>query len=221
MMERVARRWAFGFVLATALFVAPGCGGIGQTVHLNVQQKQMAAPSPYLDPEPVQIVIEPFEDQRVDKNSLGFRTHLWGGVTYFDLAGDRPGEAIAQALADRLRTRGWKNRSWRVRLASGIGTTNSKDADIIISGQLLAASVTAKSRFFSTMMTTTTKIVITARNISDQSTTIRNIEEAQSDTAIWFGEEDLEQLLVMTLQDGFDRYLADTTIAHKTLRSAR
>jgi len=174
-----------------------------------------------MEPEPVRIVIEPFEDRRLEKNRLGLRTHLWGGVSYFNVAGERPGDAIAQALADRLKTRGWKDRAWTVRLASSGAVTNLNDADIVISGQLLDFSANARSRLFSTVVTTSSKMVITAKNIGDQSSTIRAVEGAQRDTVVWFSEDDVQQLLAATLKDGIDRYLADTTIEQKALRPAR
>jgi hypothetical protein len=169
----------------------------------------------------VRIVIEPFEDRRLEKSRLGLRTHLWGGVTYFNVAGERPGEVVAQALADRLKTRGWKDRAWTVRMASSGAVANPNDTDIVISGQLLDFSANAKSRLFSTAVNTSSKLVITARNLGDQSSTTRGIEGAQRDTVVWFSEDDVQQLLSATLKDGIDRYLDDTTIAQKALRPVR
>jgi hypothetical protein len=142
-------------------------------------------------------------------------------VSYFNVVGDRPGDVIAQALADRLKTRGWKDRVWTVRVASNGAVTSLNDADIVISGQLLDFSANAKSRLFSTVVNTSSKMVITARNIGDQSLTIRGVEGAQRDTVVWFSEYDVQQLLSATLKDSIDRYLADTTIEHMALRPAR
>jgi len=61
-------------------------------------------------------------------------------------------------------------------VASSGAVTNLNDADIVISGQLLDFSANAKSRLFSTVVTTSSKMVITARNIGDQSSTIRGVE---------------------------------------------
>ena len=196
-----------------------GCGGTGKTFYLDLQQKQAVAQ--FMEPEPVRIVIESFEDLRLEKNRLGLRTHLWGGVTYFNVAGERPGDVIAQALVDRLKTRGWKDRAWTVRVASSGAVKNLNDADIVISGQLLDFSANAKSRLFSTVVNTSSKLMITARNIGDQSATVRNIEGAERDTVVWFSEDDVQQLLATTLKDCIDRYLTDTTIEHKTLRPVR
>ena len=196
-----------------------GCGGTGKTFYLDLQQKQAVAQ--FMEPEPVRIVIESFEDLRLEKNRLGLRTHLWGGVTYFNVAGERPGDVIAQALVDRLKTRGWKDRAWTVRVASSGAVKNLNDADIVISGQLLDFSANAKSRLFSTVVNTSSKLMITARNIGDQSATVRNIEGAERDTVVWFSEDDVQQLLATTLKDCIDRYLTDTTIEHKALRPVR
>ena len=218
-MKQTMERLSVGIVLVASLLMGVGCGGTGKTVYLDVQQKQAAAQ--YMEPEPVRIVIVSFEDRRPEKSRLGVRSHLWGGVTYFNVAGERPGDVIAQALADRLKTRGWKDRAWTVRVASSGAVTNLNDADIVISGQILDFSANAKSRVFSTVLNTSSKMVITARNLGDQSTTIRNVEGAQRDTVVWYSEDDMQQMLAATLKDGIDRYLADTMIEQKALRPAR
>jgi hypothetical protein len=218
-VKQTRGRLGVGIVLTASLLMGVGCGGTGKTFYLDLQQKQAAAQ--YMEPESVRIIIEPFEDRRLEKNRLGLRTHLWGGVTYFNVAGERPGDVIAQALVDRLKTRGWKDRAWTVRVASSGAVTNLNDADIVISGQLLDFSANAKSRLFSTVVNTSSKMVITARNIGNQSSTTRNVEGAERDTVVWFSEDDVQQLLATTLKDSIDRYLADTTIEHKALRSVR
>ena len=141
-----------------------------------------------------------------------------GRGDHFSLAGERPGDVIAQALADRLTTRGWKDRAWTVRVASSGVVADLNDADIVISGQLLDISANAKSRFFSTVVNTSGKMMITARNLGDQSTTTRTVEGVQRDTVVWFNDADVQQLLAATLKDGIDRYLTDTTIEQKALR---
>lgn len=218
-MKQTMGRLGVGIVLTTSLLMGAGCGGTGKTVYLNLQQKQAAAQ--FVEPESVKIVIEPFEDRRLERNRVGLRTHVWGGVTYFNVAGERTGDVIAQALADRLATRGWKDRPWTVRVASSGAVTNLNDADIVISGQVLDFSANAKSRLFSTAVTTSSKLVLTAKNIGDQSSTTRGVEGAQRNTVVWFSEDDVQQLLVETLKDGIDRYLAETMIEHKALRPAR
>ena len=203
-------------LFGVGLTLSAGCGGSGQTVHFDVLPPQQ--PVQQAEPEAVKIVIEPFEDRRADKHRIGMRTHLWGGVTNFNVTGEKPGEVYAQALADRLRGSGWLDRSWDVRVAPAGSTPN---ADIVISGQIFEFSANAKSRMFSTYLTTSNKLTISARNNVDHSSTSRGLESAQSDTVVWFSEEDVERLVVATIKDTIDRYLADTTISQRALRPKR
>jgi hypothetical protein len=218
-VNQTRERLGLGIVLTASLLIGTGCGGTGKTFYLDLQQKQAVAQ--YQELEPVRVVIEPFEDRRQENNWLGVRTHLWGGVTYFNVVGERPGDVIAQSLADRLKTRGWKGRAWTVRMASSGAVASLNDADIVISGRLLDFSANAKSRFFSTVVSTSSKMVITAKNLGDQSATIRTVEGAQRDTVVWFSEADVQQLLAATLKDSIDRYIDDTTINQKALRPTR
>jgi hypothetical protein len=207
-----------GLIIA-ALFSAgliAGCGGTGRTFYMDLQQK--APPAQYVEPESVRIVVEPFDDRRLDKTRLGMRTHLWGGVTYFQVAGERPGHVVAQALVDRLKTRGWRDRAWNVSIAAPGSVT---DADIVISGQIVDLSANAKSRLFSTVLTTSLKMVITARNVGDLTTTMRSVEGAQHDTVVWFSDNDIQELTATTLRDGIDRFIVDTTIEQRALRPSR
>jgi hypothetical protein len=203
-------------VLSLGLLVSSGCGGSGQTFYLDVLPKQQ--PAQMADPETVKIVIEPFEDRRVEKNRIGMRTHLWGGTTYFNVAGEKPGQVYAQALAERLQARGWQDRAWNVKVASA---GSSPDADIVISGQIFEFAANAKSRLFSTYITTSNKLTITARNNVDRSSTNRSIEGSQSDTVVWFAEDDVKQLMAVTIKDTLDRYLSDTTILQRAVRPSR
>jgi hypothetical protein len=208
-------RHVAGVGLIGVMVMMAGCGGKGETRYLDVRTPTAAAPSP--EQEPVRIVIEPFEDRRADKTRVGQRTHLWGGVTVFNVAGEHPGEVIAQALADRLKSRGWRGRPWKVQVGQSAALP---DADIVISGQVSEFSATAKSRVFSTVINASNKFSIQARNLSDSSTTIRSVEGAQRTTVFWFAEEDVQELLAATLKDGIDRFIADTMVTDRALRPA-
>jgi hypothetical protein len=209
-------RVGLAMVLSLGLLASSGCGGSGQTFYLDVLPKQQ--PAQMADPETVKIVIEPFEDRRVEKNRIGMRTHLWGGTTYFNVAGEKPGQVYAQALAERLQARGWQDRAWNVKVAPA---GSSPDADIVISGQIFEFAANAKSRLFSTYITTSNKLTITARNNVDRSSTNRSIEGSHSDTVVWFAEDDVKQLMAATMKDTLDRYLSDTTILQRAVRPSR
>lgn len=203
-------------LLLLGVWVSSGCGGSGKTFYFDVapkQQQQQVA-----EPDGVKIVIEPFEDRRADKSRIGMRTHLWGGTTYFNVAGEKPGQVYAQALAERLQTKGWQDRAWNVQVAPA---GSVPDADIVISGQIFEFTANAKSRAFSTYMTTSNKLTITARNNVDRSSTSRSLESAQSDTVFWFAENDVKQLMTATVKDTLDRYLSDTKISQRALRPSR
>lgn len=214
-MKSMMLRQVMGVSLVGVMAVMAGCVGEGKTRYLDVRTPTAAAPSP--EQEPVKIVIEPFEDRRDDKTRVGQRTHLWGGVTVFNVTGERPGEVIAQALADRLKNRGWRGRPWKVQVGR---SADAPDADIVISGQVQEFSATAKSRVFSTVINASNKFSIQARNVGDTSTTIRSVEGAQRTTVFWFAEEDVQELLAATLKDGIDRFIADTMVADRALRPA-
>lgn len=203
-------------MMGLCVSVVAGCAGKGEVRYLDLSMKPPAAQMAVT--EPVKIVIEPFEDRRLEKGRIGMRSHLWGGVTYFNIAGERPGEFVAQALADRLRNRGWHERAWNVRVAPAGSVA---DADIVITGQLFEFSANAKSRVFSTAITTNSKLTIQAHNQADKSTTTRSVEGSQTRTVFWFDEDDVQELLAATLKDGIDRIIADTMIEQKSLRPAR
>jgi len=215
-VRQIGRHYGLIVAVLFSAGVVAGCGGTGRTFYMDLQQKVPTAQ--YVEPEPVKILVEPFDDRRLEKTRLGMRTHLWGGVTYFQVAGERPGEVVAQALADRLKTRGWRDRSWNVRMAPAGPTT---DADIIISGQIFEFTAGAKSRVFSTVLSTSLKLVITARNVGDRTSTMRSVEGAQHNTVIWFSDDDIQTLTAATLQDDIERYIVDTAIEQRALRPSR
>ena len=215
-MKRLSVRTTLVLGLTIAVLTVSGCAGKGELRYLDLHMKQPAAQ--FAEMEPVKIAIEPFEDRRVEKSRVGMHSHLWGGVTYFNVVGERPGDVITQALADRLKACGWRERAWNVHVSPAGSVT---DADIVISGQVQDFSANAKSRAFSTLIDTNSRFTIRARNLGDKSTTTRSVEGVQSRTVFWFDEDDVQELLSATLKDGIDRFIADTMIEQKGLRPAR
>ena len=215
-MDKVGAISGAVMMLAVGMLMTSGCTGSGETVRLDVVPKQ--APAQMAEPDAVKVVIEPFEDRRVEKGRVGMRTHLWGGVTYFNVSGEKPGDVYAQALAERLRARGWHDQSWDVRVVPP-GSTNG--ADIVITGQILDLSANAKSRVFMTDLTASSKVTISARNNSDKSATNRIVESAQTHRVFWFSEEDLQELLMTTIKDTVDRYVGDTTVSQRAVRPTK
>ncbi|MBL8072304.1 MAG: hypothetical protein JNM35_14535 [Nitrospira sp.] len=203
--------------VALGLAVLLGCAGTGEMVSLNLQTQQPFAQSSQT--EPLKIVIEPFEDLRTDRSKIGQRTHLGGGVTNFNVSGGAPGVTIAEALAETLRVRGWNRRGWDARVVqAGVGVSG---ADIVIGGEIRDFSTNAKSRVFNTKLTGESRLVVKARNLADDSSTVRNIQGEQTKLVFWFTSEDVETLMSGLLQDGIERFITDTKIEGRTLKSAK
>ncbi len=203
--------------IAVGLALLWGCAGTGEMVSLNVQPQQPFVQSG--QPEPLKIVIEPFEDLRAEKSRIGQRTHLGGGVTNFNVSGGQPGVTIAEALAETLRQRGWNRRGWDARVVqSGVAISG---ADIVIGGEIREFSANAKSRVFNTKLTGESRLVIRVKNLADDSTTQRNIQGEQTKLVFWFTSEDVETLMSGLLQDGIERFLTDTKIEGRALKSAK
>ena len=203
--------------VAVGLALLLGCAGTGEMVSLNLQTQQPFAQSSQT--EPLKIVIEPFEDLRTDRSKIGQRTHLGGGVTNFNVNGGAPGVPIAEALAETLRQRGWNRRGWDARVVqAGVGVSG---ADIVIGGEIRDFSTNAKSRVFNTKLTGESRLVIKARNLADDSSTVRNIQGEQTKLVFWFTSEDVETLMSGLLQDGIERFITDTKIEGRTLKSAK
>lgn len=203
--------------VAAGLALLLGCAGTGEMVSLNLQTQQPFAQSSQT--EPLKIVIEPFEDLRADRSKIGQRTHLGGGVTNFNVSGGAPGVTIAEALAETLRQRGWNRRGWDARVVqAGVGVSG---ADIVIGGEIRDFSTNAKSRVFNTKLTGESRLVIKAKNLADDSSTVRNIQGEQTKLVFWFTSEDVETLMSGLLQDGIERFITDTKIEGRTLKSAK
>jgi len=210
---RIASQWC----LAVGLALLWGCAGTGEMVSVNVQPQQPFVQSG--QPEPLKIVIEPFEDLRADRAKIGQRTHLGGGVTNFNVTGGSPGVTVAEALAEALRWRGWNRRGWDARVVqSGVGVSG---ADIVIGGEILNFSANAKSRVFNTKLTGESRLVIKVKNLADDSSTQRNVQGEQTKLVFWFTSEDVETLMSGLLQDGLERFIADTKIEGRGLKSVK
>ena len=80
---------------------------------------------------------------------------------------------------------------------------------------------TRTSRRAIVKLTGESRLVIRAKNLVDGSSTQRNIQGEQSKLVFWFTSEDVEALMSGLLQDGIDRFLADTKIEGRALKSAK
>ena len=192
-----------------SIITLAGCAGKGEVIPLQIhpimtKSEAVSKPAPTL-----RVAIGPIEDSRLYKTGLGVRTHLWGGVSYFDVAGGNPADVVAQALADYLAAKGWQ--------VTTRGTSDT-GADVVLTGKILDFSVHAKSRVGFTEVTTKTKLALQVRNVADGSTVRMTLNGSGGDDVFWFDEEDAQTVVNDVLTDSFSKLVQDTTVENKLLR---
>ncbi len=211
MSRRGRQQWGAGTALAVALLALSACAGTGDMVNLDVNVRPMQQ-EVALD-ETVKIVVEAFQDQRPDQTRLGLRTHLGGGVTYFNVPGGKSGEAVAEALADYLRHKGWQVGVKKPGLTAAEGRT-----DILLSGTIRELWATAKSRFGSTKLDVKSSIVVKAHNQVDGSQTSITLDGAATDTVWFFSPEKLQDLINSVLKDSYHKLMMDARVENRAWR---
>jgi hypothetical protein len=185
-----------------------GCAGTGEVIPLRLHVVPIGTKKAVKPAEPPKVVIGEFVDGRSVQTGLGVRTHLWGGVSYFDVPGSKPADTVARLLADYLRANGWNV------LKEG----STERADVVLTGKILELFVHAKSRVGFTEMTTKTKLAIQAKNLSDDSIVRMTLNGAGSEDVFWFDREDLEKVVNEVLTDRFGKLVQDTTVVNRMLR---
>ncbi len=210
-MKGRGRQWWGATVMGVVLLAMAGCSGTGQVVNLDVNVRPM--PQEVAPDETVKIVVEAFQDQRADQTRLGYRTHLGGGTTNFNVPGGKAGETVAETLADFLRHKGWQVGVKKPGLTAAEGRT-----DILLTGTIRELWATAKSRFFSTKMDVKSSIVVKAQNMIDGSTTSLTLDGAATDSVWFFSPEKLQELTNSVLKDSFQKLMIDTRVENRAWR---
>lgn len=195
-------------ICGVSLVALAGCAGTGEVIPLQIHPLGTGSGSVSKSAAPLRVAVGPIEDGRAYKTGLGVRTHLWGGVSYFDAPGGNPTEVVAQALSDYLTAKGWQ-----------VTKRGSSDAaDVILTGKILDLSVHAKSRVGFTEISTKTRLAVQARNVADGSVVRMTLNGSGSDDEFWFDTEDVEELVNDVLTDSFGKLVHDTTVENKLLR---
>ena len=201
---------AVALIICVLMALMTGCSGTGQVVNLKLD----ALPSDGDGARSVgqsdrpKITIKPFEDVRPNQEHLGVRTHLGGGTTVFEVAGGPAAEVTAKVLADYLSQHGWD---------ATVGTDTAQ-ADVVVSGRLAEFAVHGKSRFFSTLLTTSLKLALRAENTADGSATTLSLEDEREDTVFWFEPSDLETLANEMLEESVKNMLGSVHVQNGILR---
>jgi hypothetical protein len=186
-----------------------GCAGSGEVIPLQIHPIVTGSEGVAKQRVAVRVAMGSVEDGRSHKTGLGVRTHLWGGVSYFDVPGSDPADVVAQALTDYLTTKGWQ--------VTKRGAGND-GADAILTGKILEFSVHAKSRVGYTEVTTKTKLALQAQNVADGSTIRMTLNGSGGDDIFWFDPEDAQVLVNEVLTDSFGKLVQDTMVENKQLR---
>ena len=192
-----------------SLIALAGCTGTGEVIPLQIRPFETGSEGVTKQRAAIRVAVGSFEDGRNFKTGLGVRTHLWGGVSYFDVQGGNPADVVAQALADYLTAKGWQ--------VTKRGASD-KGADVVLSGKILDFSVHAKSRLGFTEVTTKTKVALHAQNAADGSTIRMTLNGSGADNVFWFDPEDAQTLMNDVLTDSFGKLVQDTTVENKLLR---
>lgn len=192
------------------LFTMVGCAGTGEVIPLQLHPVPASAEKMKITAQapPLRVAIGSLDDGRSYHTGLGVRTHLWGGVNYFDVPGGKPTDAVAQALTDYLATKGWQV------LKPGSRET----ADVVLAGKIQQLFVHAKSRVGFTEMTTATRLALQATNAADGSVVRLTLNGSGADDVFWFAPEDMQRLLNDVLTDSFAKLTQDTTVENRMLR---
>ncbi|MDR4478184.1 MAG: hypothetical protein R3B37_00335 [Nitrospira sp.] len=193
----------------TIPLVLLGCSGRGEVFPLQIHMVSTESASRAKSPEPLRVAISPFEDSRSHKTGLGIRTHLWGGVSYFDVPGGNTADVVATAMGDYLTAMGWQVTK------HGAGDTG---VDVRLTGKITDFSVHAKSRVGSTKVTTKTRLSIEASNVSDGSVVRMTLDGAGTEDIFWFNPEDAQEVLNEVLTDSFRKLVQGTTVDNRMLR---
>ena len=196
----------WGIVWATMA----GCAGKGEVMPVNVPAQPPAADAASAALTHLRVPVEPFEDTRATKARLGTRAHLWDGDSSFDVPGGSVADAATKAPVGHLDRNGWQ--AYIVKPGGA-----SSDADVSISGRLLALSLDAKSRVGSPKRTTTRKITLHAFNGADGSTVRMTLNGVGSERALWFEPEDAPELVNTMLDASVAPLLQSTSMEGKVL----
>lgn len=193
------------FIGCVGLVTIVGCAGTGEVIPIHLRATPAVGEKAAA---PLRVAIGAFEDGRLYQTGLGVRTHLWGGVSYFDVPGSKPADAVAHALTEYLTAKGWRV----VKPEQGEGV------DVVIAGKIQECSVRAKSRVGFTEITTHTKLAIQAANRGDGSVVRMVLNGTGAEDVFWFDPDDVEAVVNEVLASSFSKLTQDTTVVNRMLR---
>lgn len=191
-----------------------GCQGTGKVVNFDLKaisshSKQDEA----FHDDSLVIAVDTFKDARQERSRIGSRTHLWGGVTHFNVWNGKIGEGMANLGLDYLKQRQWN----AIRTATG-DSSKQNSPDVTLSGQVLSFDAHAKSGFGFTKMDVTLKVKFEATNAVDGTTVRMILGSNGTDTVFFFDPEDMHELTNQVVKELFDQLFRDLTVKNRAFR---
>jgi hypothetical protein len=196
------------FIGCIGLVTIIGCAGTGEVIPIHLRATPAAAEKAAAPSSPLRVAIGAFEDGRQHQTGLGVRTHIWGGVSYFDVPGSTLTDAVAHALTEYLTAKGWRV----------VKPGNSEGADVVIAGKLQEFIVHAKSRVGFTEITAKTKFALQATNSADGSVVRMVLHGSGAEDVFWFDADDVEDVINEVLTDSFSKLTQDTAVVNRMFR---
>jgi hypothetical protein len=201
--------WAMMVLIASIGFV--GCQGTGQTVNFDPHASPSSLKAEAYHDDSLTILVEPFRDNRPQKNRIGSRTHFWGGATHFNVWTGNVSEGMANLAVEYLQQRKWQA-SRSTTSETGAGTP---PADVILTGDIVSIEANAKTGFGFTDMAVKMRVGFEATNVVDGSTVKMVLGANGTHTVATFNPKDVEELTNEVAKDLFNQLFQDLTVKNK------
>ncbi len=192
------------------ILLIAGCASQGEVVNLSIPALREPGGQAMVKAAGPTVSILRFEDRRANKAWLGTHTGRMGGEERFNVRGNDAGQAVANALADYLKSKGWQ--------ATVVSDAAKAGSDVTISGEILEMDVDAKAGFFSTELTSKSKVAVQGNNRTDGSKVRMTLTGTGSDKVFWFSENDAQSLINDVLAESFSKLPSSTKFESGALR---
>ncbi|MFO0774160.1 MAG: hypothetical protein U0172_05805 [Nitrospiraceae bacterium] len=192
-----------------SMIFATGCASQGEVVNLTIPSAPAANASAAKAEGPSVSVLR-FEDKRANKAWLGTHTGRMGGEERFNIRGNDAGQAVANALTDYLKSKGWR--------ATAVSDASKANSDVTLSGEILEMDVDAKAGWFLTELTSKSKVLVQGLNRADGSKVRMTLTGTGADKVFWFNENDAQTLINDVLAESFSKFPSSTKFADGGLK---
>lgn len=187
-----------------------GCASQGEVINLAVPALRDPGTTPVSKSAGPKVGVVRFDDKRSNKAWLGTLTGRFGGEERFNVRGNDAGQAVANALADYLRSKGWQ--------AAVVTDAAQASNDVTLSGEIQDLTVDAKKGFFSTGLTSKSKVMVQGSNRADASKVRMTLTGTGENSVFWFNQDDAQELVNDVLTESFHKLTSQTKFEGKSLK---